>query len=308
MVKNDKLLDNLINKPRHVSSRQKQTNIPSGTDDEVLITSARVVDTRYKVYMVVALIFVFVFWFYVLQPAYDNYQTQQEKFETVESEVESLDNEISLQEMKMSLLNDINASSGSIVNCIDLEEDCDEIPSSIYTGNLVLAKDFLNMNNLNSDTMTIDEKSILINLNEFMLKYDPLNSADKNWVVQSIVIWEEENYESLYSSLTSNLWSNVNVISNEGSITLQWWDESMDLELIKFLPISLSIEFENEEAIISFIKNVENFVVPDEEESGMTTTKQDNRLMYIIDNISYDITNYEETQVADLEMYIFYTK
>jgi hypothetical protein len=67
MIQNNKILDKLIkNNASTVSTiAQEHTqsglnSVPTGADDEVLITTSRVVGVRYKVYTVILLLLLFV--------------------------------------------------------------------------------------------------------------------------------------------------------------------------------------------------------------------------------------------------------
>ncbi len=308
MVQDNKLIDNLIN-PTHQKKAWHKSKVVSGAkEDEVLITSDRVVNTRYRVYTLLLFIFCLLMFYYLVEPAYNQFTADKQQMVNIENQISGFDSTINMAKNKIELLGDIESNSGDIVECIDFEKNCDDIPNSIYTWNIELAKDFLNMNNLKSETFQIDEKSILTNLNEFMLKYDPVNSSRRNWVVQSISIGDEESYDKLYDDLLADFGKYSKVNANDGSIVLETDGKNIELELIKYVPINVSVEFENEDAIISFVENVENFVVPNYDISKTWSNKEENRILYVIDNISYDVANYEETQIADIEMYIFYTK
>jgi len=58
MNNNEQILNNLIGNSSQ--SPQNPNAVPTGTDDEVLITTARVVSIRYKAYVVVIALLAFI--------------------------------------------------------------------------------------------------------------------------------------------------------------------------------------------------------------------------------------------------------
>ncbi|NOZ43589.1 MAG: hypothetical protein GXP45_00160 [bacterium] len=67
-------------------------------------------------------------------------------------------------------------------------------------------------------------------------------------------------------------------------------------EHLYHLPIKLDATFKNKEGLLSFIENVEKHILPDSQY----------RILYKIDEITYDIVNYQETQDVQFLLSIYY--
>jgi hypothetical protein len=62
--------------------------------------------------------------------------------------------------------------------------------------------------------------------------------------------------------------------------------------------VYLNITFENKDTLLSFIHNIERKINP----------QTDLRILYKIDEISYDLMSYEEEQNVDIYLKAFYYK
>ena len=70
---NNELIDQLIS-----NQNAQGANAPSvvqDNDGQVLITTSRVVNIRYKIYVIILLVIIFFLGYEYIQPAYDNYLT-----------------------------------------------------------------------------------------------------------------------------------------------------------------------------------------------------------------------------------------
>jgi len=123
-------------------------------------------------------------------------------------------------------------------------------------------KSYLQLNSLYNKKMLIDERILLANINEFLLKKQNGDSRSRNGSITKILIWEP-------SLVSQNLYQ---------------------------VPLQLSATFNNKDGLLSFIDNIENKVLPD----------PDYRVLYHIDEIVYDIVNYEEKQNVDILLSAYY--
>lgn len=73
------------------------------------------------------------------------------------------------------------------------------------------------------------------------------------------------------------------------------WDKTLENWLYS-VPIQLDITFEDKNSLLSFLNNVEKYI-PEEEE---------NRILYKIDKITYDIVNSDEPQDTTIYMNLYY--
>lgn len=69
---NEQIIERLLGEQK--APNAKETMI-AGTDDQILITTSRVVGIRYRVYFLVCLVLAVIFGNYILLPARDVFQT-----------------------------------------------------------------------------------------------------------------------------------------------------------------------------------------------------------------------------------------
>ena len=74
------------------------------------------------------------------------------------------------------------------------------------------------------------------------------------------------------------------------------WEKQKFNDTLYYLPIELSINFDNKDGLLSFINNVE-IKVPEE---------KDLRLLYKISKITYDVVNYDQNQESTIFMNLYY--
>lgn len=107
--------------------------------------------------------------------------------------------------------------------------------------------------------MVINEKVLLTNINEYLLKE---SNGSSNGTISKIAIGEPTQY-------AGNL---------------------------RYVPLKLSITFDNKDSLLSFLDNVETKILPDPAF----------RVLYKITNVSYDIANYTTQQSVDIDLNAYY--
>lgn len=157
---------------------------------------------------------------------------------------------------KTELLQNIETNKEKIITCINDQVQCTELPSNI-TEHLEDIKTYLQLGNLKKEKMNINEAKILKSINEFMLRANPLsNDRTNNGIVTNISIGELE-------------WLENNIVK---------------------APIDLTVTFNNKENLIKFISNIENNIFYN------STNGLNDSVLYRIEEMKYDIVNYQETQ------------
>ena len=76
------------------------------------------------------------------------------------------------------------------------------------------------------------------------------------------------------------------------------WDPNEFKDNLYYVTIFLNITFEDKDWLLSFINNIEREINPEKEL----------RILYKIDEISYDINSYDQEQNADIYLKAFYYK
>ena len=94
----DKLIDNNSNNTNNVTTtgdnldKSNAAVVPTGTDDEVLITVSRVVWVRYKLYIVLVLFLIFIVGYSYILPSMDKYESEQLDLANLELQILSFEN------------------------------------------------------------------------------------------------------------------------------------------------------------------------------------------------------------------------
>jgi hypothetical protein len=156
------------------------------------------------------------------------------------------------------LITQMESGADTIISCLNDRVDCENIPQSIRN-NFSFARSYIQLNNLSDPKMVINEKVLLKNINDYLLR-----NADgsRNGIVNQIAIGESKQF-------TGNL---------------------------RYVPLKLTITFNDKDALLSFIDNVETKVYPDPAY----------RVLYKITNVAYDVANYSIKQNVDIELNAYY--
>ena len=74
------------------------------------------------------------------------------------------------------------------------------------------------------------------------------------------------------------------------------WDPAKYDSNLYSVPVRLNISFENKDYLLSFISNVERKIL----------VNQDYRILYKIDQVSYDVVDYNDKQNVDIVLIAYY--
>ena len=144
--------------------------------------------------------------------------------------------------------------------------NCEKLPPALRS-QLRMITAYLQLGDLNAPKMQVDEKKILRNLDQFLTKNDPSEASSlKNGKVEAIKIGDPK-------------------LADEKSGFYQ-------------LPIELKMTFENKDDLISFVDNIEQYIIPSEND----------RILYHIDQVSYDMMAYDEEQTIEIKLSAYYFK
>lgn len=228
MTENNEILDKLIWSVPSTSDLSKR--VPTWNEDEVLITTSRVVGVRYKVYTVILLLLTFVIAYTYLLPTFDKYQNTKTELSNVELQLMNFESKKVKYESNIWLVDTIKQVEEQVINCVNTLQNCKELPDLIKN-NFSVVRSYLLLGELSNKKMNLDEKKILANIDGFLLKKDSLNSNSTtiNGILNKIVIWEKEVFnENLY-----------------------------------LVPIELKVTFNDKDGLLSFIDNAEKKIPND---------------------------------------------
>lgn len=157
----------------------------------------------------------------------------------------------------------IEANKSNIISCFNIWEGCETIEEEI-NDHKDAVRWYLQIGELKKEKMDVDENKILRSINEFLLESSrsTLAQRDFNWVVYHIRIGTTQELEN-------------NIIR---------------------VPVDLMITFENQDNVIDFLKNLEERVFYTQED-GLNGS-----ILYMIDQINYDIVNYTDAQDVSVSL------
>lgn len=253
-MENKNIIDSLL---------QNWTNhIQVDDQEEMQVWEIRIVSIRYRLYSIILIILIIIWLFNYVLPKQESYQSSKQTLESLRTEVNNYSIKQKELQIDIDLSQKIENWEEKILACINNEKWCEQLDPQIKN-NFSEAVSYLQANSLSSIKMSVDEKMILKNINEYLTKKD-FNWISKNWEINKISIWDPTEFKS-------NLYY-VTVYSN--------------------------ITFKNKDWLLSFINNIEKKINP----------QKDLRILYKIDEISYDLMAYQEEQNVDIYLKAFYYK
>jgi hypothetical protein len=257
--------------------------------EEHQLSLTRIAVTRYKVYIIILLILCTILWLKYTVNASKYYDTVQKQYETKLSQLNGLKNNYSQLTQNKQEFESIQSSEKEVIKCVNeyinekkLKERCSNLTWSLQN-DLQSAISFIQLGSLSNQKMVIDEQKILRNLDQYLIRNEP-NELDssRNWTIESIEIWEPEVID----------WYNEEFV---------WHIDTKNNDIADTfhkLPISIQITFSDKDDLISFVDNIEQFIISEKED----------RILYKIDEVSYDIMNFNQKQTTDLSLTAYYFK
>ena len=201
----------------------------SASDDEKFSSASRIVQVRYRFYAVWTLLVVLLLLFWFLLPGRDTYQSKKSEIDSARRTLEALEARENKYKESIWFLETVQKEDAKIVSCINMWEACESLPKEIQNQSW-LAKSFLLTNGMNKTKMDFDERTIIENIDSFLVKLEPFaNNSSVNWEIVKISIWDKKS---------------------------DWWLYSV--------PVQVDITFEDKSYLLAFINNVEKYVPEDD--------------------------------------------
>lgn len=181
----------------------------------------RVESTKTKFYVVLFLGLGLLLLYKFLLPAYDKNEASEASLQKVQAEVDAFQEKKRIAVENLTLIKMMENQEQEIIDCVNDDEGCE-----VFTGkNMEEIKDFLNLTTLAHTKMVINEKKILANLNEFLLKKN--SDGEYNGAIESIHIGKESAFD----------------------------------KKIFYSPLDLKIAFDNKDDLLSFVDNIEKKIL-----------------------------------------------
>jgi short subunit fatty acids transporter len=118
MSENNEILDRLL---------VEQTQSPRGEtilaqDDQVLITTSRVVNIRYRLYFLILLVIGFLFTYYLTLPAWNEFTSTRADYSALTTKVSSFDAKKKEMDADKALIQKMENQSSLIVSCLNTKQ------------------------------------------------------------------------------------------------------------------------------------------------------------------------------------------
>ncbi len=282
MQQDKQLMDSLLENQKTATYISEEDLNPEANR----ITEIRVVNAKYKVYVIILLILWTIVGTTYLPDAkaeYDNtVSAHDSKVQQLTSLKQTFNSYSTLEKARVW----IDKVTDRIVECVNdtSKDEQEECKASILTGELWILADqfntvvsYLQMGDLNSEKMVIDEKKVLKNLDRYLTRNIPWdNRSTQNGTIWGIHIWEPK------------------VVKH-----IEVWDGDKKRSFnLNSAPIEAEIVFENKDDLITFVDNIEQYIIQEKED----------RILYTIDEVSYDIMQYDEKQSTKVSLTAYYFK
>lgn len=276
-MENNEIMKRLLQDDVHNEQAKKsaETSTKSQKGDDAHMSRIRVVTAKYKVYIVLLLIFICALLFDYIPDMKDSYNAKQNAYNQVNSQLTSIRNDIRKAEDDMNYLWEITSNEENLKTCLNEKKKdvCLNLPESWmvweWTGkkyDFSIPLSYLQLHSLYNSKMPVDEKKVLKNLNEYLIKQDiSWSSRTKVWDILRISIGDPHS------------------VKNGDSHFFQ-------------VQVDVTIEFTNIGDLTGFLYNIEKKMVD----------KWEDRILYKIQSVSYDIIASDEPQVTDISMLAYY--
>ena len=278
-MENNEIMQRLLqdDKQQNPGAKAEASVAKSNGDKEIPMSRIRVVTAKYKVYIILLVIFICLLLLIYIPNAKDSLRASRSGYQQVNAQLDSLKNDIRIAEEDMDFL--CNETNGVIKNeealgkCLNVKANCSSLPESWRTWtwedlkyDLSIPLSYLQLHSLYNKKMPVDEKRVLKNLNEYLVKQD-ISWGDRRrvWDILRIEIGDPEEVKA--------------------------WDN----HFFK-VTVDVQIEFETIDDLIGFLYNVEKKLIENSED----------RILYKIQTVSYDIVTNDEPQVTDISMMAYY--
>lgn len=254
------------------NSVKEEINAMKNRDWEISMSRIRVVTAKYKVYIVLLAIFIFALLISYIPNTKDDYKSHMDSYNQVKTQLTNVKRDIENAKADTNYLFDIVRNEKALKECLNSDRGCSSLPEwwlstwNDFKLSSLVPLSYLQMHSLYNKKMPVDEKAVLKNLNEYLIKQDI--SGNDRWRVGEILrieIWDPEY--------------------------VNWWDEHF-LQV----PVDVEIEFTTVDDLIGFLYNVEKRLIDNTED----------RILYKIQAVSYDVVSKDEPQVTDVSMIAYY--
>lgn len=215
---------------RLLQQKQSWSDTVVSPDREENAAMYRVIDTRYKVYILLLILGIVVVLQYLFFPLLDKQQVLQNTLQDIVIELQNFESKRLQYLQEADLYKKVQQQEQQIISCYNSKIACDSLDPVIQKYMDVVIP-FLKLSNLSDPVMAVDEQAILRSVNDFLTRRFPNSSNDreKNGAVSSIIIGDPE-------------------------VFADWLER---------VPVRVTINFSDKDGLLSFIRNVESTIAAD---------------------------------------------
>ena len=276
-MENNEIMERLLQDDKDTKSSWKHSPSKSYSNWEIQTSRIRVVTAKFKVYIVLLILLLAILWVNYIPREDNKLDANSVAYDQANDQLRNIENDIRIAQGDMDYL--CNNASGIIINeealktCLNERRDCLSLPESWKKWteddmhyDLSVPVSYLQLNSLWNEKMPVDEKRVLKNLNEYLIKQNiTWNDRTRVWDILKIDIGDPEPVE--------------------------WWNDHFFM-----VTVDVEIEFSTVNDLTGFLYNVEKKMIDN----------RDDRILYKIQSVSYDIVTNDEPQVTEISMIAYY--
>lgn len=279
-MENKEIMDRLLQEDKPISNIKDDVSLARENWGSS-ISKIRRVTAKYKLYIIILVILICCFLFFWLPDIKDKLKSSKSNYDTISQQITNLERDIKDAEDDINYLCDdtdwVIKNEEALKACLNKKSGCASLPQKWknleWDGegdnldeNVKIPLSYLQLQSLYNEKMPVDEKRVLKNLNEYLIK------QNISWWDRAVV-WE---------ILTINIWDPEPI----------WWEDSHFFKV----SVDVEIEFDTVKDLVEFLYNVEKKMVNDAKD----------RILYKIQSVSYDVVSNDEPQVTDISMVAYY--
>ena len=273
-MENNEIMQRLLQEDSHSDSKSGNKNTQSYSEG-IPMSKIRVVTAKYKVLIVILLIIIVILWLIEIPKAKGDHDSKNEKYNELQSKLSAINIKIKEAKDNDNFRQEIEDNEKSITDCINNTRTCAQLPDNLKEKVWSWDKDYsyakvpvsyLQVHSLHAPKMAVDEKRILKNLNEYLIKQEFWwNPKERVWDILKISIWDP---------------------------TVMYDSNNHFFEV----PLDVTIEFKDIDWLMGFLENIEKKIIDTAED----------RILYKVQAVTYDIIANDEPQTTDIQILAYY--
>lgn len=237
------------------------------------MSAHEVASMRNKIFSLVFLALSVVLWTSFVGPSLNERESLQNKLDTATTATNKYIAEKKQAEKITQFADAVVSHTPAITTCVNSNRECESAISPLrkHIDNQQraqkIAQYYLQIGDLTDPKLLVDERSLLTNIDLFLLRYGPQNRIQKRSMgdITSITIGDPKNEKGdIYS-----------------------------------VPVELVINFPNDTSLITFLKNTENRIIQNEVIALPP-------ILYKVEQVEYDIAEYKSEQETTVKLIAYY--